>query len=200
MKKLILLLLLVPIITIGQISEQEIPFDNYEPRKYSKMEISFGGKYTDDVWSFRKGDQRINFTPDDLEKAAESFDNAYNKAVEWNQVADDNNVEKLTKVMPFTFFTTRGMLEDSGYESVGPKKAEFEFERFVMNGKTYSYLKTSIWQNGEYNVRSAFFQFPSIDVRDEKMVSKFLNFLNFMKSNKSIIEEKIGETKADLFN
>ena len=64
--------------------------------------------------------------------------------------------------MPFTFFTTRGMLEDSGYESVGPKKAEFEFERFVMNGKTYSYLKTSIWQNGEYNVRSAFFQFPSI--------------------------------------
>ena len=102
--------------------------------------------------------------------------------------------------MPFTFFTTRGMLEDSGYESVGPKKAEFEFERFVMNGKTYSYLKTSIWQNGEYNVRSAFFQFPSIDVRDEKMVSKFLNFLNFMKSNKSIIEEKIGETKADLFN
>ena len=43
--------------------------------------------------------------------------------------------------MPFTFFTTRGMLEDSGYESVGPKKAEFEFERFVMNGKTYSYLK-----------------------------------------------------------
>jgi hypothetical protein len=200
MKKLILLLLLVPIITIGQISEQEIPFDNYEPRKYSKMEISFGGKYTDDVWSFRKGDQRINFTPDDLEKAAESFQNAYNKAVEWNQVADDNNVEKLTKVMPFTFFTTRGMLEDSGYESVGPKKAEFEFERFVMNGKTYSYLKTSIWQNGEYNVRSAFFQFPSIDVRDEKMVSKFLNFLNFMKSNKSIIEEKIGETKADLFN
>jgi hypothetical protein len=200
MKKLILLLLLVPIITIGQISEQEIPFDNYEPRKYSKMEISFGGKYTDDVWSFRKGDQRINFTPDDLEKAAESFENAYNKAVEWNQVADDNNVEKLTKVMPFTFFTTRGMLEDSGYESVGPKKAEFEFERFVMNGKTYSYLKTSIWQNGEYNVRSAFFQFPSIDVRDEKMVSKFLNFLNFMKSNKSIIEEKIGETKADLFN
>jgi len=186
MKKLILLLLLVPIITIGQISEQEIPFDNYEPRKYSKMEISFGGKYTDDVWSFRK--------------AAESFENAYNKAVEWNQVADDNNVEKLTKVMPFTFFTTRGMLEDSGYESVGPKKAEFEFERFVMNGKTYSYLKTSIWQNGEYNVRSAFFQFPSIDVRDEKMVSKFLNFLNFMKSNKSIIEEKIGETKADLFN
>ena len=115
MKKLILLLLLVPIITIGQISEQEIPFDNYEPRKYSKMEISFGGKYTDDVWSFRKGDQRINFTPDDLEKAAESFENAYNKAVEWNQVADDNNVKKLTKVMPFTFFKTRRMIEDSDY-------------------------------------------------------------------------------------
>ena len=200
MKKLLLLLMFIPLMSFGQVSEQEIKFDNYAPEKYSKMEISFGGKFSDDVWTFRKSSQIIYFTPDDLVKAAEAFEGAYNKAVEWNKVADENNVEKLMKVMPFSFSTTKGMLEDSGYESVGPKKAEFEFERFTMSGEANSYFKASIWQNGDYNVRSAYFQFPSINVRDKEMVDKFLEFLNFMKSNKSIIEEKIGSSKADLFN
>jgi hypothetical protein len=200
MKKLILLLLFIPLISFGQVSEQVIKFDNYEPGKYSKMEISFGGKYFDDVWEFTSGSQIIHFTPYDLVKAAEAFEGAYNKAVEWDKVADENNVEKLMKVMPFSFSTTKGMLEDAGYEIVGPKKAEFEFERFTMSGETNSFLKASIWQNGDYNVRSAYFKFPSINVRDKEMVDKFLEFLNFMKSNKSIIEKKIESSKADLFN
>ena len=187
MKKLLLLLMFIPLMSFGQVSEQEIKFDNYAPEKYSKMEISFGGKFSDDVWTFRKSSQIIYFTPDDLVKAAEAFEGAYNKAVEWNKVADENNVEKLMKVMPFSFSTTKGM-------------SEFEFERFTMSGEANSYFKASIWQNGDYNVRSAYFQFPSINVRDKEMVDKFLEFLNFMKSNKSIIEEKIGSSKADLFN
>ena len=200
MKNLLLLLLFIPLISFGQVSEQEIKFDNYAPEEYSKMEISFGGKYSDDVWKFKTGKQIIYFTPDDLVKAAEAFEGAYNKAVKWNKVADENNVEKLMKVMPFSFSTTKGMLEDSGFEVVGPKKAEFEFERFTFQGEAKSYFKASIFQNGDYGVRSAYFQFPSINVRNKEMVDEFLEFLNFMKSNKSIIDEKIGSSKADLFN
>ena len=199
MKKLLLLLLFIPLTSFGQVSEQKIKFDNYKVGN-SSMKISFGGQYSDDVWKFKEGDQIIYFTPDDLAKAVEAFESAFKKAVEWDKVANENNVDKLVKVMPFTFNTTEGMLYDSGYESVGSKKAKFKFERFVSSTKeTFSYVSTSIWQNGEYNVRSAYFQFPSINVRDKESVDKFQEFLNFMKSNKSIIEEKISSSKTDLF-
>ena len=73
MKKLLLLLMFIPLMSFGQVSEQEIKFDNYAPDKWSPMEISFGGKFSDDVWTFRKRKQIIYFTPDDLVKAAEAF-------------------------------------------------------------------------------------------------------------------------------
>ena len=199
MKKIILLIIL-PIFCFAQESEQVIRFDDYKVG-YSKMKISFGGKYSSKFWKFKTGDQIIYFSPDDLTKAADSFEAAFNKALEWDKIADENDVEKLSKDMTFTFKTTRGMLEDSGYESVGPKDADFSFERFVSSAnETFSYLKTSIWQNGEYNIRSAFFSFPSVNVRDAEQVAKFSEFLNFIKSNKSIIEEKLKDSKADLFN
>lgn len=200
MKKIIFLLLFIPAICFSQKSDLELQFDEYEQQGYSKMQISFGGKYNEELWSFRKGDQRINFTPDDLIKAAQDFEKGFNKAVEWDSIADANNVEKLNKEIPFNFITTKGMLEDAGFEVVGPKKGDFKFERFIMDNKTYSYFKSSVWQNGEYNVRSAFFSFPSVDVRNPEEVEKFKKFLDFMKSNKTIVEEKIVASKSDLFN
>jgi len=200
MKKLLSLLF---IFSISQINAQSslatIDFDNYETSKYSSMKISFGGKYNSKLWKFTKGSQIIYFTPNDLETAAKVFEEAINKALEWDKIADENNVEELTKEMQYSFSTTKGMLEDSGYEIVGPKKSEFEFERFTSNGKAKSYMKTSIWQNGDYNVRSAFFKFPSLNVKDKKSMESFYKFLDFMKNNKSIINEKLKDSKEDLF-
>lgn len=200
MKKLLSLLFIVPLLQINaQTSETTIKFDNYETSKYSSMKISFGGKYSSKLWQFKSGSQIIYFTPDDLQTAGQVFEEAINKALEWDKIADDNNVEKLSKEMKYSFSTTKGMLEDAGYESVGPKKSDFEFERFTSNGKASSFMKTRIWQNGDYNVRSAFFRFPSLNIKDEMHMENFYKFLDFMKNNKSIINEKLKDSKEDLF-
>jgi hypothetical protein len=199
MKKLLLILLIVPVLGFSQTSDQKIDFDDYSIG-YSKIEISFGGKYTENVWEFKSGKQYVNFTPDDLEKAAIEFENAYKKAVEWDKVADENDVNELTKEIPFSFFTTRGMLEDSGYKSVGSMEGKFEFQRSTEAREIKSFLATRVYQHDEYFVRTAFFRFPGFDVRNDGEVEKFLEFLEFIKNNKSIIQEKLKDSKSNLFN
>jgi hypothetical protein len=183
----------------SQTSDQEIKFDDYTIG-YSKIGISFGGKYNENVWEFKNGNQYIKFTPDDLEKAAVEFENAYNKAVEWDKIADDNDVNELIKEIPFSFFTTRGMIEEAGYESVGSMDGKFEFQRGVITEEITSFLTTRVYQHDEYFVRSAFFNFPAFDIRKNEEVEKFIEFLDFIKNNKSIIEEKIKDSKSNLFN
>tara|TARA_B100000780_G_C20963269_1_gene384529 strand:- start:5 stop:613 length:609 start_codon:yes stop_codon:yes gene_type:complete len=201
MKKLLLFLtlLVLAISTKAQSSEQEIKFKDYEMGKYSKMKISFGGIY-EKLWTFKTGKQMIRFTPEDLLKTAKVFEDAINKVIKWNKIADENKVDKLLKTLPFSFNTTRGVLWDSGYESVGSQKAEFVYERFIDSEKiTHSYMTTRVTQYGEYNVRSASFAFPSVDTNDKKKLDIFYNFLDFIKNNKNIIKEKLSKTKVDLF-
>jgi hypothetical protein len=183
----------------SQTSDQEIKFDDYTIG-YSKIGISFGGKSNENVWEFKNGNQYIKFTPDDLEKAAVEFENAYNKAVEWDKIADDNDVNELIKEIPFSFFTTRGMIEEAGYESVGSMDGQFEFQRGVITEEITSFLTTRVYQHDEYFVRSAFFNFPAFDIRKNEEVEKFIEFLDFIKNNKSIIEEKLKDSKSNLFN
>lgn len=196
MKKL-LLVLVATLFTISlnaQSSETEFKFDDYK-QQYSKLEISFGGEYNKSNWQLKKGDQYIYLTQDDLDKATIEIEKAFNKAVEWDKVADENNVDKLNKKMDFSFRTTGGMLNDSGFEGVGPHDAEFKFERFEMSGKTYSYMSCNVWQSGDYGVRSANCAVVGVNVRDESQVQAFNKFLNFLKNSKTLVLERIAKEK-----
>ncbi len=197
MKK-ILYLLFTALITFSgfaQSSETEFRFDNFEIGRYYKVKISFGGEYNKNYWQFKTGNQYIYFTQDDLDKATIEFEKAFNKAIEWDKVADENNVDKLNKKMDFSFKTTRGMLEDAGYESVGSFNSKFQFIRTQSSGKTSSEMRCDIYQHDEYVVRSANFAFPVINVRDESHVQAFNNFLTFLKNSKTLVLEKIAKEK-----
>jgi len=200
MRKLLLLLFVTSIFQLNaQSSATPINFDDYKTSEYSKIKITFGGKYNEEVWEFKSRSQFIYFTPADLLKAALVYEQAMNKALEWDKIADENNVEKLRKEMKLSFKTTRGMLEDSGYESVGTHNSKFEYGRSTSGDKTSSVLYVRIFQSGDYNVRSAFFNFPNIDLKNKGQMDKFYAFLDFMKNNQSIISEKLKNSKEDLF-
>lgn len=197
MKKLFLLIL-ITLFTIGtnaQSSETEFRFENFEIGRYYKVKISFGGEYNKNYWQFKSDNQYIYFTQDDLDKATIEFEKAFNKAIEWDKVADENNVDKLNKKMDFSFKTTRGMLEDAGYESVGSFNSKFQFIRTQSSGKTSSEMRCDIYQHDEYVVRSAFFKFPAINVRDESHVQAFNKFLTFLKNSKTLVLERIAKEK-----
>ncbi len=175
----------------AQTSDQKLKFDDFK-----KTTITFGGKYSENIYRINSNSQIINLSPESLVKFGEALEKALVKANEWFTIAQENNVEKMKKVMPIEGYTTDGgMIYDSGYKSTHDKDAmEFTFEK-------YKDIATISMRVHQYeSVYSAFFNFSRIYLNKEDDLSNLNNFIAFAKNNKSILEEKINSTKQDLFN
>ena len=174
----------------AQTSDQSIKFD-----KLKTTTVSFGGEYWEDIYRLNSNRQTIHLSPESLVKFGEALEKALVKANEWYTIAQENNVEKMKKVMPIEGYTTDGgYIYDSGYKGTKDKdKIEFIFEKY----KDIATISIEVFQME--SVYAAYFSINSIYLTKEEDLSNLNNFITFAKNNKSILEEKINSTKQDLF-
>jgi len=222
--KVMRLSLLVAMLSIGlnataQSSDTEFYFgekfttnkSSYVKRlnKKSGIIMSFGGEHRPDKWKLTRyystdnDTQSIYFTQEGLDKFTEEIEKALDKAIKWDSIADKNNIDKLKKSMEGIMFTTQGgKIKDRGFELAGPTNSDIIFFRNTYDNITRSNLKVSVFQAGEYSVRSARWELPNVDVKDKEDVLSLREFISFLKISKSILIDKINEDieKNNKFN
>lgn len=182
-------------------SDQTIKVGEWVKSKYSKLPITFGGKYNETTYEIKSRKDYIQMTQSALIQMRKTYLEAYDKAVEWMELAKSNNVKKLEKEMKLSFKTSGGMIEDSGYEVVGVSKSRFEvsfwYDKYDSIQNYDFYCK--IFQSGDYNVRSSDFWFPHVRLNDSISVKEFKRVMDIILNSKENTLKSINETKSDLF-
>ena len=182
-------------------SDQTIQVGEWVKSKYSKLPITFGGKYNETIYKIKSKEDYIYMTQSALLQMRKTYLEAYDKAVEWMELAKSNNVKKLEKEMTLSFKTSGGMIEDSGYEIVGVSKAKFNvsfwYDKYdsIQNYELYC----KIFQADKHYVRASSFWFPYVRLNDSTSVKEFERVMEIILNSKENTLKSISETKSELF-
>ena len=209
MKKLLLLLMLIPLMTVGQIKDfvsddKLLVYD--DGQKYVTTKVFYETKYDfeRDQLSFTQGNQRIYIKMSRIKEFADLYEKGMNKALEWAKVARENNVPEVKKSMDWKFKTDGGMLYDaSSFKTVGKKDGEFEVIIKIDKKKDYINYRYRVFQTDEYIVYSAFANIGLVNnlskPEDLKVAKQFIEFCRNYETYVNAAIDKFN-SKDDLFN
>ena len=208
MKKLILLLLFIPLGFTGQIKE----FNSDEPllvfddgQKYNSTKVYYNSKYSfqRDQLSFKDGYQSVYIKMNRIKEFGDLYEKGMNKAFEWAKIARENGVPELEKSMDWKFKTDGGMLYDaSSFETSGKKDGEFEVVIRTNKKKDYISYRYRVFQTDEYTVYTAFANLWLVILSDEEDLNAAKKFIDFCKNYETYVNAAIDKfnSKDNLFN
>ena len=208
MKKLILLLLFIPLGFTGQIKE----FNSDEPllvfddgQKYNSTKVYYNSKYSfqRDQLSFKDGYQSVYIKMNRIKEFGDLYEKGMNKAFEWAKIARENGVPELEKSMDWKFKTDGGMLYDaSSFETSGKKDGEFEVVIRTNKKKDYINYRYRVFQTDEYTVYTAFANLGLVILSDEEDLNAAKKFIDFCKNYETYVNAAIDKfnSKDNLFN
>tara|TARA_B100000989_G_scaffold236042_1_gene182895 strand:+ start:507 stop:1133 length:627 start_codon:yes stop_codon:yes gene_type:complete len=208
MKKLTLLLLLVPIFVFGQIKEFDsdeelLVFD--DGKQYNSTKVYYKSKYSfqRDQLSFKDGYQSVYIKMNRVKEFGDLYEKGMNKAFEWAKIARENGVPELKKSMDWKFRTDGGMLYDaSSFESSGKKDGEFEVTIRTDKKQDYINYRYRVFQTDEYIVYTAFADLGLVILSNEEDLNAAKKFIDFCKNYETYVNSAIDKfnSKDEMFN
>jgi hypothetical protein len=208
MKKLLLLIFLIPLMSTGQIKDFKSDDDLLiydDGQTYNSTKVYYSNRYNHhkDRLVFINDNQRVYIKLDRVKEFGELYEKGMNKAIEWFKVAKENNVANLEKDMEWKFKTNGGMLYDaSSFESVAPTDGEFKVRIKIGNRIESNNYRYRVYQTDEYRVYSAFADIGLVVLNREggiELANKLIDFCNNYETYANAAVDKFN-SKDDLFN
>ena len=205
MKKLLLILLCLPIIGFGQIKEinsdkELLVFDDKE--MYNSTKVYYDSKNYKDKLIFFNDNQRVFINISRVIEFGELYEKGMNKSIEWYEVAKKNDVKELEKDMDWTFKTDGGILYNgvSFYYSA-PFEGFFKV-RITLDGySTGPNYRFRVMQKDENEIHSEFVDIGLNIVSRDGDLKKAKMLINFCKNYEKYVNEAIDKfnRKDNLF-
>jgi len=205
MKKVILSLFAIAmsVSAIAQVKEVEV-FKTSQNSKYDQLTVIYHTKdadYRKDMFEIKAGEQRIYLSSENMKNLATELRKAHKKCLEWDSIANVNDIAKVMKDNnPTSFVTDGGMLYDTRtFKSVSPTAADYRFERFYSdyNKKSFTYMNFGVFQFSDTRVYNAHFGM-TFEINAD--VKAFNDFLNFLDNCVQVSNEIVAKDKMNLFN
>ena len=206
MKKLLLILFITPLFAFSQLKD----FDSDESllvyddgNQFIPLTIHYNnGIDNKDKLFFSFNNQIVLIKLDRLAEFGKLYEKGMNKAIEWYNVAQENNILSLDKDVDWTFKTDGGVIyEASSNHYSKPKTGSFKVSielEGISPGNNYRYR---VLQTDERNVYSAFADIGMYVLTREKDLENAKRLIDFCKNYEKYINEAIDKfnIKDNLF-
>lgn len=198
MKKLLLVLLCLPLFSFSQIKDFDsdknlLVYD--DGNQFIPLKIYYNnGIDNKDKLFFSLNKQIVLIKLDRLAEFGELYEKGMNKAIEWYNVAQENNVLSLDKDVDWTFKTDGGVISEAYSQhyskpKTGSFKVSIELEG-ISPGNNYRYR---VNQTDEHNVYSAFADIGMYVLTREKDLENAKKLIDFCKNYEKYVNEAIDK-------
>ena len=209
MKNLLFTLaLLISFASFGQIKDFKsddplLVYDDGETYNSTKVYYSNAYDHHKDRLVFFNDDQRVYIKIDRVKEFGDLYEKGMNKAIEWFNVAKENNVPNLEKDVDWKFKTNGGMVYDSStFKSAGVTDGEFKVSIAIGDRGDSNNYRYRVYQTDEYRVYRAFADIGLVILNRDgglELANKLIDFCkNYEKYVNLAIDKFNG--KDDLFN
>ena len=205
MKKLILLLLFIPLFSFSQINdidydEELLVYD--DGNEFVSTKVYYLSK--PQVLIFRTDKQSVYINIERVKEFGELYKKGVDKAIEWAEVARENKVMDVEKKMDWNFKTDGGMVYDaSTFKTVEPNEGEFLVNIQLTKRKTFINYRYRVLLSDEYNVYTSFANVGLVIIGDKKGegLKQANQFIDFCLNYENYVNQAIDKfnSKDSLF-
>lgn len=205
MKKLILLLLFIPLFSFSQINdidydEELLVYD--DGNEFVSTKVYYLSK--PQVLIFRTDKQSVYINIERVKEFGELYKTGVDKALEWAEVARENKVMDVEKKMDWNFKTDGGMVYDaSTFKTVEPNEGEFLVNIQLTKRKTFINYRYRVLLSDEYNVYTSFANVGLVIIGDKKGegLKQANQFIDFCLNYENYVNQAIDKfnSKDNLF-